>query len=213
MATATPPNLDDLVARLGGIPLSRILTGPAPGTAKESDVTDAERRYGRLYELVDGVLVEKAMGYRESLFALFVGRILLDFVEPRNLGLVSGADGTMKLFHGLVRIPEVAFASWDRIPGRVVPREPVPFLSPDLAIEVLSQSNTPAEMERKRSEYFKSGVRLVWIFDLEARTATVYSASGSASEIQASGVLEGGDVLPGFTLALENLFEKLDQHG
>ena len=62
------------------------------------------------------------MGYRESLFALFLARILLDFVEPRNLGLVSGADGTMKLFGGLVRIPDVAFASWDRFPGRGFPR-------------------------------------------------------------------------------------------
>ncbi len=59
-----PPTLDDLVERLGGIPLSRILVEPAPGTATEADVLEAERRYDRLYELVDGVLVEKAMGYQ-----------------------------------------------------------------------------------------------------------------------------------------------------
>ena len=82
------------------------------------------------------------MAYRESLFALLVAKILLDFVEPRNLGLVSGADGTMKLFGGLVRIPDVAFASWGRIPGRVVPKEPIPDLTPDLVVEVLSESNT-----------------------------------------------------------------------
>jgi hypothetical protein len=96
-AIAEPRSLGDLVRGLGGIPLSRILAKPAPGTATVSDVIDATGRYNRLYELVDGALVEKVMEYRESLFALFVARILLDFVEPRNLGLVSGADGTMNL--------------------------------------------------------------------------------------------------------------------
>jgi Uma2 family endonuclease len=153
------------------------------------------------------------MAYRESLFALLIAKILLDFVEPRNLGLVSGADGTMKLFGGLVRIPDVAFASWDRIPGRVVPKEPVPDLTPDLVAEVLSESNTPAEMERKRSEYFASGVRLLWEFDLEARIVTVYAPSGGIAVYGSTQSLEGGEVLPGFTLALSDLFSKLDQHG
>ena len=75
-AIGKPPRLDDLVERLGGIPLSRILANPAPGTATEADLLEASRRYGRLYELVDGVLVEK-VAYRESLFALLVARILL----------------------------------------------------------------------------------------------------------------------------------------
>ena len=79
-----------------------------------------------------------------------------DFVEPRNLGLVSGADGSVRLFPGLVRMPDVAFASWDRFPDRKIPKEPIPSLAPDLVIEVLSESNTKAEMERKRGEYFSS---------------------------------------------------------
>jgi Uma2 family endonuclease len=210
---AKPPNLDDLVERLGGISLARILADPAPGTATEADLLAAERRYNRLYELVDGVLVEKVMVYRESLFALLIAKILLDFVEPRNFGLVSGADGTMKLFGGLVRIPDVAFASWDRIPGRVVPKEPIPDLTPNLVAEVLSESNTPAEMERKRSEYFASGVRLLWEFDLEARIVTVYTPDGGSAVRGSTQALEGGEVLPGFTLALSELFSKLDQHG
>jgi Uma2 family endonuclease len=212
-AIAKPPSLDDLVERLGGISLSRILSVPAPGTATEADVLEAARRYNRPYELVDGVLVEKVTGYRESLFALFLARILLEFVEPRNLGLVSGADGTMKLFGGLVRIPDVAFASWDRIPGRVIPKEPVPSLTPDLVIEVLSESNTPAEMERKRGEYFDSGVRLIWEADLELRVVTVFTREGNVTILDATRTLDGGDVLPGFTLPLDVLFSKLDQRG
>jgi Uma2 family endonuclease len=212
-AIAEPRSLGDLIRGLGGIPLSRILAIPAPGTATESDVRDATRRYNRLYELVDGALVEKVMGYSESLFTLFVARILLDFVEPRNLGLVSGADGTMKLFGGLVRIPDVAFASWDRIPGSVIPKEPIPSLTPDLVVEVLSESNTPAEMERKRGEYFESGVRLIWEFDTESRIVSVYASNGGVTVLDSSRNLEGGEVLPGLSLPLGELFSKLDQRG
>jgi Uma2 family endonuclease len=210
---AAPRSLGDLIRGLGGIPLSRILAEPAPGTATESDVLDAARRYNRLYELVDGALVEKVMGYSESLFALFVARILLDFVEPRNLGLVSGADGIMKLFGGLVRIPDVAFVSWDRLPGRMIPKEPIPSLTPDLVVEVLSESNTPGEMMRKRGEYFASGVRIVWELDTKSRIVTVYTSDGTITVFDSSQSLEGGDVLPGVTLVLGDLFAKLDQRG
>ena len=153
------------------------------------------------------------MGYRESLLAVFLARILLDFVSPRNLGLVSGADGSVRLFPGLVRIPDVAFASWDRFPGRKIPDEPIPSLAPDLAVEVLSDSNTSAEMERKRGEYFKSGVRLIWEVDPESRVVAVYTPDGAVARFDASQTLEGRDVLPGFTLKLSELFDELDRHG
>ncbi len=213
ITTAEPPNLRELMEKLGHVPLSRVLAEPAPGTATRRDVQESERRYQRLYELVDGVLVEKTMGYRESLFALFISRMLLDFVEPRNLGLVSGADGIVEIFPGLFRIPDVAFASWDRFPDRTVPKVPIPSLVPDLAVEVLGESNTSAEMARKRGEYFAATVRLIWEFDLEARIVTVYTPDGKVSVLDSSKTLDGGSVLPGFKLALCELFAKLDLRG
>jgi Uma2 family endonuclease len=212
-AITEPPKLDALIARLGDIPLSRILAQPAPGSATEADLIEAQKRFDRLYELVDGVLVEKGMGYSESVLAVFLSRILLNFVEPRNLGLVSGADGTVRLFPGLLRVPDVAFASWDRFPERKLPKEPIPSLAPDLAIEVLSPSNTSAEMQRKRDEYFASGVRLVWEIDPESRKVAVYSPDGAVVVLEATQVLEGGAVLPGFKLELSELFGELDRHG
>ena len=68
----------------------------------------------------------------------------------------------LKLDIDLVRIPDVSFVSWDRVPGRKFPSEPVPPLVPDLAVEVISPSNTPKEMDEKLQEYFEKGVRLVW---------------------------------------------------
>jgi Uma2 family endonuclease len=213
----TPPatirTLADLLERLGGISADRVRFHPAPGTATEADVLEVERRENRLCELVDGVLVEKAMGFRESLLAFALGGILRAFVVPRNLGLVSGPDGTLRLFPGLVRIPDVAFISWDRIPDRRVPEAPIPGLAPDLAVEVLSPSNTTAEMARKRGEYFAAGVRLVWSVDPRSRTVTVHDAEGRSTTLDEAATLDGGAVLPGFAMPLKDLFAELDRRG
>jgi Uma2 family endonuclease len=203
--------LADLIERLGGIPLDRIRFRPAPGTATEADVAEVEAREGRLCELVDGVLVEKAMGYRESVIAGAILSYLRAFVRPRKLGLVSGADGMARLFPGLVRIPDVAFASWARVPGGVFPRNPVPDLVPDLVVEVLSQGNTEPEMARKCGEYFTAGVRILWIVDPEARTVRVATGMDAMHTLAELDVLDGGDVLPGFALSLRELFAELDE--
>jgi Uma2 family endonuclease len=216
MAIATddiPVTLKDLIKRLGNVPLSRVLMDPPPGQATEADLLKAERRYHRLYELVDGTLVEKGMGFEESLLAAALIGILRAFVVPRNLGVVSAPDGSVRLFPGLVRIPDVSFASWDRFPGRKIPKKPIPDLAPDLAIEVLSKSNTRPEMKRKRGEYFAAGVRLIWEIDPKRRTVSVYIPDGTVTVLKESQRLDGGDVLPDFSLELKDLFAELDRHG
>jgi Uma2 family endonuclease len=139
--------------------------------------------------------------------------MLLNFVAPRNLGHVTGEQGMLRLFPGLVRIADVAFASWDRFPQRRWTGEPIPALVPDLAIEVLSISNTPAEMSIKVAEYFTAGVRLVWLVDLRSRTAVVYTAADNCVTLHEHETLDGAAVLPGFTLSLRELFAELDRHG
>src|SRR3954452_3494847 len=133
----------DMVQKLGNVPLERICFTPPPGTATERDLLAAMRRTDRLYELVDGTLVEKAVGLSESMIA---GQVLIEigvFARQHDLGIPAGADGTVRLLRGLVRVPDVAFFCWDKLPGRVMPSRPVPDLAPDLAVEVLSKSNTP----------------------------------------------------------------------
>jgi len=207
-------NLAELLERLGGIPLERIRFRPAPGTATEADVLVAlEAPRKRVCELIDGVLVEKAMGYSESLLATLLIEVLNGFVRPRNLGLVTAPDGTLRLWAGRVRIPDVAFTSWDRMPGRRRPKQPIPDLAPDLSIEVLSRSNTRAEMRLKRQDYFTAGVSLVWEVDPEARTVSVYTAAEGPTILTEADTLDGGSVLPGFTLSLRDLFGELDRQG
>src|SRR5947209_289649 len=125
----------------GGIPLERILMNPLPGKAKEKDVIAAEAQpRKRLCELIDGVLVEKAMGTRESQLGLIIARLLLNYLDEHDLGIVLGGDGMLRLFPGRVRIPDVSFISWERLPGGELPDKPIAPLAPDLAVEVLSPS-------------------------------------------------------------------------
>src|SRR5207244_3561876 len=106
--------LADLLTRLGGVPLDRIRFRPAPGTAVEQDVIDLNDRENRLFELVEGVLVEKPMGFLESRLAALILRLLDTYAEEHDLGIVVGADGMMRIAVGLVRIPDVSVILWER---------------------------------------------------------------------------------------------------
>lgn len=166
----------DLWERLGQVPLQRIRLIPAPGTATEQDVLNLLDHQDCICELIDGVLVEKAMGYVESVLAMAVGEYIRRFVRKGKLGIVSGPDGTLQILPSQVRIPDVCFISWERFPGGKLPSAPIPAVAPDLAVEVLSKSNSEGEMQRKLHDYFTAGVRLVWYIDPRTRTATVYTA-------------------------------------
>jgi Uma2 family endonuclease len=208
----TPPatirTVADLLKDLGGIDPSRVRFPPSPGTATENDVIAIQDHEDRLYELVDGVLVEKVMGVLESLLAIVLGRFLETFAAEQDLGIVLGADGMLRLRPNLVRAPDVSFISWERIPGDEFPRDPIPDLVPDLAVEVISEGNTKKEMERKLHEYFEAGVRLVWFVYPKTRSVEVYTSPKKVRRLRNSQTLDGGEVLPGFTLPLPRLFDR-----
>lgn len=106
-------------------------------------------------------------------------------------------------------MPDVAFTRWDRLPGGLIPPEPIPDFAADLAVEVLSKSNTPAEIDRKMEEYIACGAKLVWVIDPDAHTAKVHPSPADPTELTAADALDGGEVLPGFRLPLADLFAKL----
>lgn len=111
-----------------------------------------------LYELTDGVLLEKAAGRYESYLAMLVGASLTQLVATHNLGIALVPDGMLRLAPGLARIPDVGFISCSRLPQRRVPRAAIADLAPDLAVEVIHRGNTREEMERKRRDYFGASV-------------------------------------------------------
>ncbi|MBY0514136.1 MAG: Uma2 family endonuclease [Gemmataceae bacterium] len=200
--------LADVIDRLGGVPLDRILWNPRPGTATEEDVLrvlDGEPK--RLVELVDGILVEKPMGQHEGFFAMSLGAILYGFVRARNLGVVGAPDTLIRLKPGQERLPDVCFTAWGNLPSADAHMQRVGRYAPDLAVEILSPNNTRAEMDRKRVEYFAAGTKLVWIVDPDARTVAVYSDPTTHAVLTAADTLTGDPVLPGFVLPLAELFD------
>ncbi len=204
-------SLADIQNHLGGIPFERIRSFPPPGLATVEDAENLASRKEAICELIDGILVEKAMGFYESFLAMLIGTKLTTFVVENQLGIVLGEAGTLQILPDQVRIADVCFISSSKFPDGRLPREPIPELVPDLAIEVLSESNTPREMEQKRRDYFQAGVRLVWYVDPRDRSATVYtSADDPGTRHTETEPLTAGDVLPGFTLSLAEIFRQAD---
>jgi Uma2 family endonuclease len=199
----------ELLKKLGGIPAERVLLDPPPGTATEKDVLAVEQREGRLCELVDGVLVEKAMGLAESFLALEIAFLLRWFLAEHDLGFLAGEAGTLRLWPGLVRIPDVSFISWNQFPNRKIPKKPIPDVYPDLAVEVLSRKNTKAEIDRKLHEYFRSGTRLAWVVNPRKRCVSVYTTPDQFRLLKEDESLDGGEVLPGLNVPLREVFARL----
>lgn len=203
-------NLAELLDRFGPMPAGRIRSDPAPGTATAQDVLTIHAREKRLCELVDAVLLEKVMGYDESVLAVEIASLLRNFVRPQKLGSVAGEGGMLRLAPELVRIPDVSFISRERLSQVKPPRGPMPALAPNLAVEVLSQGNTPREMSRKLDDYFKAGVQLVWFVHPKSRSIEVFTSRRKSVILKGAQTLTGGTVLPGFKLKVAELFAVLE---
>jgi Uma2 family endonuclease len=207
--TISLETLGDLLERLGDISPRRVLMRPQPGKATEADLLRVLNKTDRLFELVDGTLVEKVMGYGEGGLGMDIGRLLGKFLDQHDLGDLLGADATMRLLPGLVRLPDVAFVRWEKLPNRERPTDPIPDVIPDLAVEVLSAGNTPGEMKRKLKEYFLAGVALVWFVDPRKRTVEVFTVPDARTVFTEEQTLDGGDVLPGLRLAVRDIFARV----
>jgi len=159
------------------------------------------------WELVDGELVEMApSGRRATRVGVAIARHLGNHVVSRGLGEVSGADGGFVLFPGreVLRVPDAAFVRAERL---VEADEDGFFrLAPDLAVEVISPTDRMAEVLAKVAMYLEAGVRLVWVADPISRTVTVYAADRSPTVLGEGDELDAGEVLPGFRVAIAELF-------
>lgn len=213
ISTFTPIYVDELVAHVGDIPGSRIRLKPTPGTATESDLIYACEGEDRLCELIDGILVEKTVGAIESYLTGILLRKIGDYADDNHLGIVLGPDGMLRFTKRKVYLPDISFISWSQNPVAELKKQPIADLHPDLAVEVLSPGNTAKEMQNKRNDYFAWGVGLVWELDAATREMRVYTSSEEFTVIDINGTLDGGNVLPGFTLPIQTLFTGLDRAG
>jgi len=197
--------LADFLHWLGDVPADRILMRPPPGIANASDVLRLARQERRLCELVSGVLVEKQLGYKEMSVAAALLASLDQHVSAKRLGVVTGPEGAYRLNEHLVRFPAIAFCAAGTYRGDVTPGEAAAGIIPQVVAEITNGS-TPAELDRRIGDYFDAGVKLVWVIQLERRTATAHSSPKKSQAIPASGSLDGGRLIRGFTLPLAKLF-------
>ena len=196
-------SLAEVVRDLGDIPLERIRAYPPPGTATAADL---DRPGNKLCELIDGVLVEKPVGARESFLGTYISGLIWSFIKDDDLGVILGADGLFWVDEDQLRAPDVTFFPWSSFPDEEIPDDTWWSVAPGLCVEVLSPSNTPREIERKLCELFGAGCQLAWIVDPESKTAKVHSSAKRFKLLDIRGTLDGGKVLPGFKLPLAELF-------
>jgi Uma2 family endonuclease len=162
-----------------------------------------------LYEVEDGKIVElPPMGAYETLIATELVWYVSGFCRKKRLGR---AVNEMLFDLPVVkrqRRPDVAFVSYKRWPRtRRVPSTEAWEVVPDLAVEVVSRSNTAGEMLKKVREYFRAGVRLVWVIFPDAAEIHVYVSPKSIEVLHSRDELRGEPVLPGFRLRLSALLE------
>jgi Uma2 family endonuclease len=160
------------------------------------------------WELIDGELVEMSPSAEES---SNIGATIIIQIGPHvrkhPLGRVYGADAGFVLFpdRDPVRAPDVAFFRADRVP-RGEARKHFTRLAPDLAVEVLSPTDRPSEVVARIEMHQEAGVRLIWLVDPEQETFTVIAAGQSTRALKAGAPLDGGDVLPGFSVLVADIF-------
>jgi Uma2 family endonuclease len=166
---------------------------------------------GSRYEIVNGVLVNMGNsgiehGYIASILNILVG----GYVLSHKLGIICDSSTAFKMKAGNKRAPDLSFVSKMRLKG--VKRLPKGFFegAPDLAVEVISPSNTFEELHDKIVEYFENGCRLVWVINPDEQSVLVYYHPQPDRLLKITDVLDGEQVIPGFTLPVADLFAELD---
>jgi Uma2 family endonuclease len=158
-------------------------------------------RDGRKYELVSGEVRVSPAGFRHGAVSIALAIRLGAFVSERKLGRVVDSSTGYRLPGGNVRSPDVSFVSSSRLPPGPLPVGFAEFV-PDLAVEVLSPDDREHELFDKVGEYLAAGVRLVWVIDPDKATAVVFRSLTDVRRVERNDVLDGEDVVPGFTCTL-----------
>jgi len=165
---------------------------------------------GQTLELAEGVLVAMSRpGMEHGLTVVSVVIPFSQYVEQHDLGYVTVESGYV-LFknpggNDTVRGPDAAFVSKARAPEGFAEGY-APF-APDLAVEVVSPGDLVFEVEAKVDEYLRAGTKIVWVISPRSKTVTVYTQT-DVSIVSSSGVLDGGEVLPGFRLPVAAIFPR-----
>jgi len=161
---------------------------------------------GRCELLRGELMMMSPAGSEHGMIAAELAAILRDFVKPRGLGVVLGAETGFRIAENpdTVRAPDVAFIRRERIAGEL----PDGFFpgAPDLAVEVLSPNDRAGEVLKKVQDWLVAGSAAVWVVDPKTQTVTIYGADRRAAMLTSSEAIPGGDLLPGFSASVAEIF-------
>jgi Uma2 family endonuclease len=164
---------------------------------------------GTRYELVRGELIEMApAGDQHGAIAFTIANILGTHTRGKDLGRGYTADTGFFLTHDpdTVRAPDVAFISKDRLPSDR-PRKGFTEVAPDLAVEVISPSESATSINAKVEEYFVAGTRLVWVVYPDTKSVAVYRSIKEAVVLHVDDVLDGTPIFEDFHVKVSEFFE------
>lgn len=160
-------------------------------------------------DLIEGVVCEiSPAGAEHGVVAGNLFGFVWNYVRQHRAGWVTAAETGYVLHKNpegkdTVLAPDVGFVSVERLPSQPSPCY-VP-VAPDLGVEVVSPHDQYPDVARKIRLYLAHGTRVVWIVDPKYQTVEVHS-NDSVRTLEGDDTLDGGDVLPGFTLALKDVF-------
>lgn len=160
---------------------------------------------GGKWELVDGRLQEVATTGKHDVIVIWLGRLIGPYAD--DLGMLTASSAGFRMAGGNLRVPDFGFTRFDRFPNSEVPDGFIEF-APDLAVEVISPSEEPADMARKVGEYFASGAKQVWHMFPETQTLIVFRAPSNAMTYRPEDEIDLDDILPGFRSRVSELFGK-----
>lgn len=163
---------------------------------------------GENYELIEGKLfIMSPAGFRHGRFVMRIAFAIESFVQTHQLGAVLAAETGFLLEDErgkeTVLAPDVSFIRADRLPAQ----DAIGFgtIAPDLAVEVPSPRQTAAYMALKAQKYLDAGVEQVWVIFPDPLMAYIYDRNSTVKIILAQGAIDGGRILPGFTLPLQKI--------
>lgn len=164
---------------------------------------DLPQNQGRLLELVEGEINEKMPSFVPSQIAAWIITYLNLYLREHPIGRITGPDGGYQLSANTVLIPDVGYISKARMPD--LPTREAPH-APDLAVEIKSPDDSYITLREKALYYLKHGARLVWLIIPDKQAVEVFTADAPITVLHAADSLDGGDVLPGFTLLVSAIF-------
>ena len=163
------------------------------------------------YELVNGELVNMGnSGMEHGEIGSFLGGSLSLYVRSHKLGAICDSSTAFAMKTGNKRSPDVSFIAKERLQG--VKRLPKGYFqgSPDLAVEILSPSNTVEEIHDKIVEYFENGTRLLWVIHPDEQYVLVYHSPSPDRLLRLEDSLDGEEIISGFSLPVAELFAELE---